>query len=681
MADQQTARSPSGVKPTSNPLVQDEIILRQAITHSTPSATYIARFDATSSNLFVSPEIDRFLDLKPNETVADPNFWYNHLHPEDRDFVMAEITRQHQSERPIHLRYRMITGSGEIRTIRDDAFIIRDAQGQPLFLQGTLHDITTLLETESALTETFDRLHFLENIIEKSPTLVFRWRRDDAETVEFVTENISQLGYPALDLLDGRIRWTALIHPPDLPRRTRELQAYLHSGTDEFILQYRLVSRLGDLRWFEDRSRVIRDPQGHPTHIEGLLFDITQRKITEQNRAFQNAFRSVVAALRSTPAEADETVIWQTFLQALIDAFGFALVWYGPVQNGSLTPRYWAGPGAAYLQGLSVNLHGTPTLPPDCPILAVLRTIRPHTHSPSAVFACPFQAGARDNGLQSTLALPHLNATQLLEGVLVLYSGESQAFASDTFDGFQDLVLEIREILQDRCQKREAAITLRESEEQYRQLSRRLQTIREEESTRISRVIHDDLGQSLSVLKMDTVRLSRRMETAPPDLQSITTAMLEMIDRALFTTQRIAMDLHPGILDDLGLAPALEWYVQQMQPHTEVSLSQTTEPPDLIVPPAIALSLFRILQEAVTNTLRHAGATTLSIHLSGDAAGFRLLIEDDGTGIPPDQLTSPTAFGLIQIHERARALNGQVQIKSHPGGGTRIEVRIPSPPP
>jgi len=815
MTDQPNSRLPSGAKTTPDPLSQDEVILRQALTHSTPSATYVARLDTTASNLFVSPEIDRLLDLKPNESISDPNFWYNHLHPEDRDFVMSEIARQQQSERPIRLHYRMLTGTGKILTIRDEAFIIRNAQGQPLFLQGILYDITSLPETETALTETFDRLHFLENIIEKSPTLVFRWRLDDAETVEFVTANVSLLGYSASALMEGLVHWPSLIHPPDLPRRTQERNEFLHAGIDEFILHYRLISHSGELHWVEDRSRVIRDQQGHPTHIEGLLVDITQRKIIEQNLAFQNAFRSVVAALRSAPEEATEGEIWQAFLQALVEAFGFALAWYGPVQAGRLAPQYWAGPGESYIEGLTIDPRGKLSIPSDCPILEVLRTSLPHAHCPSTASTCPFHNAALHNGLQATLALPCLTSDHRLEGVLVLYSTEAQAFPPDALSRFQDLALEIGETLRERRHKQEAALSLRQSEsryrflidhitdilwscdtnllildispsierfqgfsraeligrplslilppgqetiihlrlkeelaslsqgveayedtsqrtielpilhkdghqlwaeityflkfddsgqvthlfgvsrditarknaqlklqdseEQYRLLTRRLQTIREEESTRISRVIHDDLGQCLSVLKMDTVRLQRRIGTTQPDLQNITTAMLEMIERALFTTQRIAMDLHPGILDDLGLAPAIEWYVQQMQPHTEVRLSQIVEPPELVVPPAITLPLFRILQEAVTNTLRHAQATTLTIHLTGDEAGYHLLIEDDGKGIPSNRLTSPSAFGLIQIRERDQALAGQVDIESPPGGGTRIRVQIPRP--
>lgn len=485
-----------------SPLAQDEIILRQALAHAAPSATYIARFDATASNLFVSPEIDLLLELKPNESISDPNFWFHHLHPDDRDFVMAEIARQQKSDRPLRLHYRMITGSGKIRTFRDDAFVVRDAQGQPLFLQGILFDVTALQAVESALTETFDRLRFLESIIEKSPTMVFRWRLDAAETVEFVTENVAQLGYPANALLNGEIGWTDLIHPPDVSRRNRERQAFLQQGVDDFVLHFRLVSRDGEVRWFEDRSRVIRDRQARPTHIEGLLVDITDRKIVQ--------------------------------------------------------------------------------------------------------------------------------------------------------------------------------LRLEDSEEQYRQLSRRLQSIREEESARISRVIHDDLGQCLSVLKMDTVRLNRRLGDSHSEAQAIIAAMIAMIDRALLTTQRIAMDLHPSIIDDLGLAPAIEWYVQQMQPHTEVCLTQTVEPPDLAVPPGLALSLFRILQEAVTNALRHAEASALEIRLTGNnAADLCLTIEDDGKGIAAEQLASPTAFGLIQIRERARAFNGQVDFEARSGGGTRIRVRIP----
>jgi len=274
---------------------------------------------------------------------------------------MAEIARQQTSDRPIRLTYRMVTGSGAVRVIRDEAFVVRDAAGRPLFLQGILRDISARQQAESALTETFDRLRFLESIIEQSPTMVFRWRLDDRESVEFVTENIAQLGYAAADLTEQRLAWPHLIHPADRARRLRERDTWLHNGVDEFVLNYRLITLTGDERWFEDRSRVLRDAAGEPTHIEALLVDITPRKVAEQNLTFQNGFRAMLAALRATPDDAGEGEIWLCALHALIDAFGLDLAWYGPVQNGETAPLYWAGPAADYLDGLALTPLGRPS--------------------------------------------------------------------------------------------------------------------------------------------------------------------------------------------------------------------------------------------------------------------------------------------------------------------------------
>jgi PAS domain S-box-containing protein len=218
------------------------------------------------------------------------------------------------------------------------------------------------------------------------------------------------------------------------------------------------------------------------------------------------------------------------------------------------------------------------------------------------------------------------------------------------------------------------------AEEALRALTEKLQAVREEERTRIAREVHDEIGQALTALGIDVAWLERRL--SEPDyqregLESKVRSMTGLIDMTLLAVQRIAAELRPGILDELGLEAAIEWHLREFEQRTGIACrfrAGLRGPP---VDADRATGTFRILQEALTNVARHSAATRVEIELSSDAGELRLEIRDNGRGIPEDRIEDSGSLGLVGMRERARALGGDLVIRSAGEGGTTLRLTIP----
>jgi signal transduction histidine kinase len=215
------------------------------------------------------------------------------------------------------------------------------------------------------------------------------------------------------------------------------------------------------------------------------------------------------------------------------------------------------------------------------------------------------------------------------------------------------------------------------AEEQLRALAGHVEFIREEERTTIAREIHDELGQMLTGLKLDLSWLSGRVAAHDKMSQEKTRGMLSLIDETIRSVRRIATSLRPGILDDLGLEPAIEWQVQDFAARTGIRCDFTTGLRCPLQDTRQSTALFRILQEALTNVARHAHATLVTIFLKGDTDWVDLCVEDNGRGITHDEVAKRTSLGLLGMRERVRLLGGEFNIAGQVGEGTTIAVRIP----
>jgi len=219
-------------------------------------------------------------------------------------------------------------------------------------------------------------------------------------------------------------------------------------------------------------------------------------------------------------------------------------------------------------------------------------------------------------------------------------------------------------------------------EEQLRKLTAHIQTAREEEKARIAREIHDDLGGTLTALKMDAYWLAGKLssnEDAVP-LRERVEAMTQLIDSAVGVTRRVISDLHPSILDDLGLAAALQWQCGQFQKRTGIAckVSHNEDSDDEKSPDkAQAINLYRIVQEALSNVSRHSGATIVNIEFQQSDDEFVLSISDNGRGLPEGHVIAQTSYGLRGMRERVAQLGGQILFDSPPDGGLRVTVILP----
>jgi two-component system, NarL family, sensor histidine kinase UhpB len=233
---------------------------------------------------------------------------------------------------------------------------------------------------------------------------------------------------------------------------------------------------------------------------------------------------------------------------------------------------------------------------------------------------------------------------------------------------------------QERIKHRRAEEQLRESHERLRQLSVYLQTVREEERTRIAREVHDELGQALTGCKYDLSWIASKLpkEKDLKPLLEKTRALVTHIDSTIQMVKRIATELRPGVLDHLGLAEALEWQANEFQTRTGIKCDVHATLRDLTLDQDLNTAFFRIFQETLTNIIRHAGATHVTVHLKERDERIILEVRDNGRGISPDEITNTRSMGLLNMRERAGLLGGDFKISASAGGkGTKVTVSIP----
>lgn len=208
----------------------------------------------------------------------------------------------------------------------------------------------------------------------------------------------------------------------------------------------------------------------------------------------------------------------------------------------------------------------------------------------------------------------------------------------------------------------------------------RLESAREEERSSIARELHDQLGQALTALRFEVSQIARK---APdnPELFAQVNAASQLIDSIIGSVQRIATELRPSILDDLGLATAVEWQAQEFQARSGITCTVTRPAGELDCDRLVSTAVFRIFQETLTNVARHAGADAIAVTLIAKPGSVVLEVTDNGNGIAEQKISDPASLGLLGMRERAFQLGGEVTIRGMSGQGTTVTVEMPVRPP
>jgi len=232
-------------------------------------------------------------------------------------------------------------------------------------------------------------------------------------------------------------------------------------------------------------------------------------------------------------------------------------------------------------------------------------------------------------------------------------------------------------IAADITESKQAEAELRTAERQLHTLVGRLHTVQEDEAKRIARELHDDLGQQLTALNMQLGDLELRLPDTTPQQREQFAQMHTIVNHTIEVVQKISGELRLGQLDVLGLTAAIDWQLEEFSRHSAIPCRNTRLDEVANLSDAQSIVVFRILQEALTNVVRHAGATAVEVSLEAGPEQLRLTVRDNGRGITAAELSDHKAIGLLGMRERAQLVDGDVTITGDAGRGTTVVVRIP----
>lgn len=278
----------------------------------------------------------------------------------------------------------------------------------------------------------------------------------------------------------------------------------------------------------------------------------------------------------------------------------------------------------------------------------------------------------REEGIASLGFIPLIYMNRLLGKFMVYYNAPHE-FTEDETYLLQTIAREVAFAIGEK----ENELALRKSEKQYRELSAHLQDVREVERTAIAREIHDELGQQLTVLKIDFSWIASRLElNDKPNIREKFEDISQLLDKAVQTVRRMSSSLRPSMLDDLGLVSTIDWYLQESGKRKGLKTLFDHSHDDLQIPDKIRTALFRIFQESITNIIRHSEATEVIVKLERDGNRIHMLIKDNGKGFDPAQVAGKRTLGLLGMKERSQLIGGYWQIDSIPGSGTTVSVQV-----
>lgn len=265
-------------------------------THDVPYA-----LDSRGTLLHVGPQV-RVYGLDPADMVNRP--FSEFISPADRDTVISAFLKTIDSGEESVTEFRVLGPKRRTYWFEDYGKLQSDEEGNVTGIVGFLRDITARKDAEEETLRTTAKLRQLEELINRSPVMVFLWRVEDGWPVEYVSQNVSQLGYSAEDFTTGLVSWPGITHPDDTPRLEEEVKAFLEAGAEEWEQSYRIRTHSGEWRWMEDRNLVLRDEDDRIAYVQGVLVDVTERVMSDEAR------RRSDEAFRLMFENANDAILW-----------------------------------------------------------------------------------------------------------------------------------------------------------------------------------------------------------------------------------------------------------------------------------------------------------------------------------------------------------------------------------
>jgi PAS domain S-box-containing protein len=542
--------------------------------------------------------------------------WFQRLHPEDYERVKKKFLAALGGDQHFWSdEYRYRKNDGTYLNLFDRGYIIRNSSGIAIRMIGSMVDMTQVLKAQKEVEESENRLRTIFN--------------NEPECIKLIDSNglLLDMNPAGLAMIEAdnleQVKNKSVLGIIDDPYKesfARLCKDVLKGNPGKLL--FSIIGLKGTHRWMETHAVPMREASGAITGLLAVTRDITDKKKAEEElirneRKYRTLVEQAVDAI------------------ALYNADGGLL----EVNTGAVT---LLGYSREELQTMSLK-----------DIL-----------TEEEISVRPVQYELLKTG-KSTVKQ---RAMRKKDGTIVQTEVRSQQLPDGRF-------LSVIRDLTDRIKAEEE---LKESYKAIRTLTDHLHKVREEERAHIAREIHDELGQQLTVLKMDVAWLNKKIDADDESpLKIKMKELLAMLDGTVKTVRRISSELRPSLLDDMGLFAAMDWHLEDFSKRSglKTTLIAGEEPEKL--PDNIKTGLYRILQESLTNVARHANATAIIVTAKINNKILELSIEDNGSGFEISKVKSKKTLGILGMQERSSMMGGDFSVNSTPGKGTTIVVSVP----
>ncbi|HTL09287.1 MAG TPA: PAS domain S-box protein [Chitinophagaceae bacterium] len=575
-------------------------------------------YDALTNGIQWSDAMYRIHGMDKSQPISLETF-FERLFPPDVAKVKKVFKNLQEKEQRLKDEYRFFKGDEEIRyahTTIDTVF----ENGRFRKAMGVVQDITEMKRAEEILLQSQARYRKAQ-----AQGKLGHWEMNVLSKEIFLSDEIYSIyGLPADRLPNGYETLFETVHPEDRAAFEAAI-ADVMEGRKKMDLIHRIVGPGGIIKYVHAIAELEKNADGSARRLAGTTQDVTAQQLAdEQLRRSEHKYRLLF--------ENNPMPMWMSSIPELniLDVNESALKQYG------------------YSREEFLRLNSMDLRPAEDMELPFIDKEQP---APAYGASLQWRHKKKDG---SIIYVEIFNYQIIYEGKPV----------------WLGLSIDITE-------KTKAEALLKKSYEDIRQLASHLQEVREEERAHMAREIHDELGQQLTGLKMDISWLAKKKDIDAQQREKKMKEILTFIDGTVNTVRKLSAELRPSILDDLGLVEALEWWSAEFEKRAGISCQFQRPPYPLQVPTHLAIGLFRIYQESLTNVARHANAT--NVHAQLEATGQQLLLKitDNGKGFDTSTIGQKKTLGLLGMKERTLMMGGTYDIKSKPGSGTTVTIAAP----
>jgi PAS domain S-box-containing protein len=599
---------------------------RQALILNTlPIAFYTAKATGNFGATWSSDNVELLTGFASDRFVEDGRFWAARLHPDDRERVLADVRRSPEVG-VLSTEYRWQIADGSYRWYLDNAVYTGDAHGKPEQLIGSWIDITRRKRAEEALRESEERF---KAFMDHNPAVIFM--KDEQGRYVYVNREFERT--LRVQVNDWLGKTDDDLWPHHTAERFRNNDQQVFASNAVLDTTETTVDTAGERRFWRVIKFPVKDEAG-TRYLGGIAIDITERKQAQE--ALRESQERLTLCIQGS-----EAGIWDWDIRKQIVYLSPRWKHMLGYEDSEIDNRWEEWETRIHPADRERSLHD----------------LHSYMEGQQSHFQLEHRLRYKDGSYRWILS--HAVCLRDEQGKPYRITGSHLDITS----------------LKTTQEQLQSALT------RLRTVSGRLEVVREEERGRIARELHDEFGVGLTCLKIDLSRLRSLIgETIGLEkgrqIDEKIRSMGEFIDTTIGGVQRIVSELRPAILDDLGLVAAMEWQAQDFQRRTGIACSLRVDKELLDVDSERATVVFRICQEALTNVVRHAGATAVAIRLEERQGLLTLEIHDNGHGITEEKLADPQSLGLLGMRERAGLFGGSVTIAGGPDAGTFVTLHL-----